>query len=672
MRNFMCGAACVAMVGLFGAASAHAEPLFVTVPIGQFGPPTALSTWQAEQMIREIPGGADVVPAEEYKEGSPQTIKDMLATTPGVFAQPKWGDDTRLSIRGSGLSRSFHLRGITLLQDGIPFNFADGSGDFQEFDPLALQHIEIYRGGQALRYGASSLGGAVNFVTPTAKTLGHNALLRAEAGSFGTVRGHAQAGQMFDGVDAFAAVTRTVSNGYRTHSEQNNLRLNGNVGIDLGQSAQTRFYITYNDIEQEIPSALTRGDALNNPKRTAAINELDDYARDIHSLRLANKTVFIGSNGLKTELGGYVNNKTLYHPIFQVLDQDSRDMGVFGRLSGKRDLGGLPQDFVLGINAGHGVNNADRYNNDFGKRGTQTANAKQTAQNLELYGEHKLRFLPDWTLITGVQGHIAWREYEDHTNPANDADKIFRNLNPKLGVMWHVTPQSDIFASVTRSSEVPTFSELVQGAVTGFVPVKAQTAWTAEIGTRGRDSAFSWDATLYHARVKDEMLQFDVGPGVPASTFNADETIHQGVELGLGWQAMPWLGFSAIYNYNDFTFDDDDTYGDNDLAGAPPHQVRLAARYEDHGIYIEPSVEWVPEAAWVDYANTQKTDAYGVLNVKAGWDVMENVTVFFDARNLTDERYISNASTATSVTGDPALYYPGEGRSVFGGISVKF
>src|SRR5690606_23369646 len=135
-------------------------------------------------------------------------------------------------------SRSFHLRGITLLQDGVPFNFADGNADFQEADLLALQHIEVYRGGQALRYGSSSLGGAVNMVTPTARTLKYNGLVRAEAGSYGTIRGHAQAAKVFDGYDMFATATRTVSDGYRDHSEQNTLRLNGNIGIDLGRNAE--------------------------------------------------------------------------------------------------------------------------------------------------------------------------------------------------------------------------------------------------------------------------------------------------------------------------------------------------------------------------------------------------------------------------------------------------
>ncbi len=675
MTRSLRGALCATLFGMTALVplAASADPLFITVPIGQFGPPTALSTWQAEQMIRKIPGGADVVDAKEYKEGAAQTIKDMLVTTPGVFVQPKWGDDSRLSIRGSGLSRSFHLRGITLMQDGIPYNFSDGNGDFQEFDPLAIQHVEIYRGGQALRYGSATLGGAINMVTPTARTAGHNALFRAEMGSFNTYRAHAQAAQTFDGFDVFAAATKSINDGYRPQSEQNNTRFNANVGIPLGRNAETRFYLTWNDIEQDLPNSLTKDDALNHPKRVAAINVLNDYGRDMRSLRLANKTAFELSNGLKAEIGGYMNDKTLYHPIFQVLDQDSRDLGLFGRLSGSNTLNGLPNEFMLGLNASRGVNNADRFVNVQGERGAKTADGRQEASNVELYGENRLEVVPDWTLITGLHGNFSSRDYEDHLNPANDADTNFRSLNPRLGVMWQATPQTEVFASVTRSTEMPTFSELVQGAIVGFVPVEPQKAWTVEIGSRGTHNAFSWDATLYHARIKDEMLQFNVGPDIPASTFNADETIHQGIELGLGWQALPWLGFNAIYNYNDFRFDNDVQFGDNELAGAPPHQIRLSARYEDHGVYVEPNVELIPDAPFADYANTLKSDSYAVLGMKAGWEVLDNVTLFVDGRNLTDEDYISNLSTSTDArVGSTALFYPGAGRSVFGGLTVKF
>lgn len=666
------GVMIVTLAGVFFAnAPAHSEELHVTVRPG--GTLTSPSTAQAMEDIKKIPGGADVVPAAKFKNGYALSMKDMLSSTPGVFVQPRWGEESRLSIRGSGLSRGFHLRGVMLLQDGIPFNFADGSGDFQEIDPLVLQHVEIYRGGQALRYGSATLGGAVNMVTPTAHTSKQKALLRFEAGSFDTLRAHAQASKKFDNFDIFAATTKSLSDGYRSQSGQNNTRFSGNVGVKLNPSAETRFYMSWNDINQEVPGTITKDQALSDPKAVPAINIINDYARDIRSLRLANRTVFALDNGLNLEVGGYVNDKFLYHPIFQVLDQNSLDLGAFARLGVPWSIANTQNDFVLGVNLGHGRNDADRFINIGGERGGQTADAKQIAQNLEIYGENRLHFAPGWSLVLGLQGGLNLRNYSDYLNEANNADKNFHSLNPKIGVMWNVTSGADIYASVTRSSEVPTFSELVQGAMPGFVPVELQKAWTAEIGTRGQESRLSWDATLYHARIRDELLQFTTGPTIPASTFNADETIHQGIELGLGWQALDHLRFEAVYNLNDFKFDGDPQFGNNELAGAPPHQLRLSLRYEDYNFHIEPHVEIIPEAAYVDFANTLKADSYAIVGVKAGWNIADNMNLFLDVRNLTDERYISSFSTITDAgVAATNVFYPGDGRSMFGGLVLKF
>lgn len=71
---------------------------------------TVPTSAQATTELQRTPGGVEVVPDGQFKTGPAQTVKDIVDWTPGVWAQPKWGDDTRLSIRGSGLSRNFHLR----------------------------------------------------------------------------------------------------------------------------------------------------------------------------------------------------------------------------------------------------------------------------------------------------------------------------------------------------------------------------------------------------------------------------------------------------------------------------------------------------------------------------------------------------------------------------------
>ena len=56
---------------------------------------TVLTVQQALRDIQQTPGGVAIVPAEAYRNSTvANTIKDILDYVPGVFAQPKWGDDT--------------------------------------------------------------------------------------------------------------------------------------------------------------------------------------------------------------------------------------------------------------------------------------------------------------------------------------------------------------------------------------------------------------------------------------------------------------------------------------------------------------------------------------------------------------------------------------------------
>ena len=56
-----------------------------------------------------------------------------------------------------------------------------------------FRSVEVFKGGNALLFGASTLGGAVNAVSPTAYTATAPAFVRLEGGSFGAVRASVQA-----------------------------------------------------------------------------------------------------------------------------------------------------------------------------------------------------------------------------------------------------------------------------------------------------------------------------------------------------------------------------------------------------------------------------------------------------------------------------------------------
>lgn len=136
-----------------GDAADPKNPYAIVPPGTRSGSLTVPTAAEARADIDRTPGAVEVVPAEEYKDSTPAvTLKDALDYVPGVFIQTKWGEDSRLSIRGSGLSRNFHGRGVFLLMDGvIPITTADGSSDFQEIDPTAARRTRTTRSAAASR-----------------------------------------------------------------------------------------------------------------------------------------------------------------------------------------------------------------------------------------------------------------------------------------------------------------------------------------------------------------------------------------------------------------------------------------------------------------------------------------------------------------------------------------
>jgi iron complex outermembrane recepter protein len=276
-RHVPAGLAALAGLSVAAATSALAQTTELpTITIeGQRsgGPRGSLTSPDIETQRRDVnrtAGSVSHIDAEAYANTYATNLRDVLQDTPGVLVQNRYSQEIRLSIRGSGLARAFHTRGIEILQDGIPTNLADGSGDFYQIDPTALRAIEIFRGGNALPFGSSTLGGAVNFVTPTGHTAVSPNVFRLDAGSFGTIRAHGAVSRVMGDWDFHASGTLTHADGWRAHESQNLGHFNANVGRRLSERVETRFYFGAYYTDVKLPGSLTYGQAMTNPRQANA------------------------------------------------------------------------------------------------------------------------------------------------------------------------------------------------------------------------------------------------------------------------------------------------------------------------------------------------------------------------------------------------------------------
>ncbi|HRO58764.1 MAG TPA: TonB-dependent receptor [Burkholderiaceae bacterium] len=684
MKQLLAASAAAMAIASPAAQTVEAETTLPTVTVSAERPARSLTvpdTEQATYDIQRTPGAVTLIPETSFKEGSARTVRDILGWVPGVVTQSRWGPDARLSIRGSGLSRNYGNRGINMLMDGIPINTADGLFDLFEIDPTAYRYVEVFKGANALRYGANALGGAINFVTPT----GRDAFRfegRVDVGSFGHRKGQASTGAAHGPWDYFVTGSAERFDGYREHSDGRQQRLSGNVGYAFSPTAETRFYLNANSWRSRLPGEVTKEAALRLPRVADPEFVRLDQQRNIDSLRLANKTTLLfGPTTL--EFGLFAVRRHVMHPIYQWLDYRVRDHGGFVRAVDDRMLGAYRNRVVAGLNIHNGtIDNAQFINLPGGVKGDLVSSNVDKSENISVYVENSFFVRPDVALVAGAQFQHAVRDRRDRFLADGDQSgrRSYDDFSPKLGIVWDVGPDWQLFANVSRSAEVPTF-DANTFASPASSDLSAQTATTYEVGTRSRRGGLAWELSLYRAQIRNELQCLTTAPWSPCTVVNADRTVHQGIEAAFGFAFLDsafdqgdrfWL--SATYTYNDFFFDGDANYGNNRLPGVPRHQVRAEILYRHpSGFYAGPNVEWMPKGFFADNANRLKVDSYSLLNFRIGLgNRLAGWSAYLEGRNLLDKRYISSTIVAGTATADSALFNPGTGRSVYAGLHYQW
>jgi len=106
---------------------------------------------QVRVQLRDVPGSVVLLEPADLRQTRQANFADVLRFTPGVFAQPRFGaaDEMQFSIRGSGLRNNFHLRGVNVLVNGMPYRLADGFTDFESPELLTTDNIQVYKGANA-------------------------------------------------------------------------------------------------------------------------------------------------------------------------------------------------------------------------------------------------------------------------------------------------------------------------------------------------------------------------------------------------------------------------------------------------------------------------------------------------------------------------------------------
>lgn len=626
--------------------------------------------------LRLTPGATELVDAARFLRGRASTLEDTFFLSPGVIAQSRFGsDEARLSIRGSGLQRTFHGRGLRILQDGIPLNLADGSFDMQAIEPLAAAHVSVWRGANALALGASTLGGAIDYVSRTGR-LDPPYFARLELGSWNYLRTGLAVGGVHNHLDAYASFTRASQDSFRDHARQENHRLFSNFGLRHSPAAETRLFFTAVRTDSELPGSLTKTQLRANPAQANPANLALHQKRNFDLLRLAGKTT-VRTGDTTWNFSAAWSYKDLDHPIAQVVDQLSNDILLGASAIHTAEAHRLHAGFLLN----RGKTQAANYTNTAGHRTTLVSSATQTATNLEAYIEDQLALTPRLTLILGASAATNRRESDQTFGATPDYSFSYHRLMPKLGLRYD-TPTLQLYTNLSSSYEPPSFSE----TLTLSTPRRAQTATTFELGTRGTHGPLRWDLSVYHAALDHELLSLDHdnNPATPAATINARHTLHQGVELAFELDLLRTvtdtrspphrLVLRTAWTYNRLKFDDDPLYANNTLAGLPPHLIRGELTWETAShFYFGPTFELSPEKTYVDFRNTFAADPYAIAGFRCGYRPPRGLACFLEARNVFNKHYAATTGVIENAAAtDQPQFLPGDARSLYAGLEYRW
>ncbi len=636
--------------------------------------------------MARIPGGVSVVSKEDYRSGRATTPQDILGWVPGVHVQQRdtGSLESRISIRGSGLQRTFHLRGINLLQDGIPLNQADGGGEAQRIEPLAIDYTEVYRGGNALRYGATTLGGAINFVSPTGYTA-DQFQSRVEIGSFDYIRSQISSGQVHGPLDYYLSISQFKQDGFREHTNQDNYDIFSNVGYKLSDNIESRVYVSFIEAKSKLGGGLTKAQLNADPEQANATSVSQNRKRDFTYSRVANKTT-ITNDDQKLDLTAHYSSYDLFHPISPIIFQETDDWGGEARYTNEADFMNRKNTLILGFGSTLGTIDDDRYNNVGGSPVGRATEFDDVATNFNLYGEDQFYLFDRLAFVAGAQLVWSERDVQDYffSNGDDSGRVIYRSINPKIGALYDLTSASQAFVNYNKSFEPPSFSEMT--TPTGdFRPNKGQLSNTIETGLRGVEGRFGWDATYYHSWLDNELLSLNDAAGNALGTINAaSETIHRGVELGASVSLLEEVFvrgekkdnflLRVLYNWNDFYFSGDPVFMDNQLPSFPEHFFKTELLYQHpSGIYLGPNMEQSFERYPIDMTNSFFADPYIIWGFKAGYKVQKGLSIFFEGKNIFDETYAASTGIVTNAAGlDSAQFNPGGGRSFYGGIEWRW
>ena len=145
--------------------------------------PTILVIGSTGEDRERQPAANSVISAEALQLQQPRSTEEALRGVPGISIKPEEETAIVANIGVRGLSSADHK--TLILEDGVPVAPGLFVGNGRYYNPRIqrIDGIEVLRGAGSLRYGPSTIGGVINYLTKDPEP---GVRVKLHAGSFET------------------------------------------------------------------------------------------------------------------------------------------------------------------------------------------------------------------------------------------------------------------------------------------------------------------------------------------------------------------------------------------------------------------------------------------------------------------------------------------------------
>ena len=641
-----------------------------------------------EMPLRVLPAATSIVTYDDLK-ALPRGVgaEEALKLVPGLKIDNQAdGERVHVSIRGQGLLTERGIRGIKVLQDGLPLNDPTGfAPDLFDVDWLTVSHLEVFRGPSSAIYGGGAAGGVINITTAD------GAADRAAAGtaivnlgSYGFWKALAEAGGTAGDVNYRVSVSTNAGDGYRVHTAfdatnvygklrwapSSTFRLNAVVaGTHFFNENAEGLNIDWlrQDRRMANPDALTFNEYQRTNRFTTGVNGQWAFA----SNQDLTFSAYMRRTGWEESVPSSVQHRTYNTP------------GAILQYSVHSAWGARVNHLTLGTDLDwQGIDDYKHPNLGLAAEGPDLLSDQYIHQtSVGWYALDRLEFSPKWSVMADVRGDHLTNRLDDHLKAGGvdlSGSANFSETTGRVGAAYAPTPALSIYGSWGQGFLPPATEELANNPYSqgGFNPdLVPATSQGEELGIRGAAGGrFSYDLTVFHLATQDDFGRYRVAER-PLETFyrNAGDSRRYGLETAMRWLPARGVAVRGAYTYSNFKYTSIKTlfgdFSDQVMPNAPAHQAYLDTEYAAPrgwvvGVGIDAQSGW-----YVDQTNVAWSDGFCLVNPRIGYRWTRrgySAEISLSARNVFNVEY--NAFTEPDPDGNS--YQPGPTREVFLGLRV--